>query len=51
VIQERLGRAAVKYGGRYLRARYRQEIRIGAGVVALLAAIVVLRAVRNVPEG
>jgi hypothetical protein len=51
VIQEKLGRTAVKYGARYLRARYRREIRIGAGVALAVVAIVVLRASRNVREG
>jgi hypothetical protein len=51
VIQEKLGRAAVRYGARYLRVRYRREIRIGAGVAAVLVAVVVARAVRHAPEG
>jgi hypothetical protein len=51
VIQEKLGRAAVKYGARYLRVRYRREIRIGAGLAIAIVAIIVLRASRNVREG
>ncbi len=51
MIQEKLGRAAVRYGARYLRVRYRREIRIGLGVTALLVAVVVARAARHVPEG
>jgi hypothetical protein len=51
VIQERLGRTAVRYGFRYLRRRYRREIRIGLGVAAVGAALAVYLGTRDVREG
>jgi hypothetical protein len=51
-MQQRLGRAAIRFSVRYLRARYRRPIRIGLGVaaVALVGAVAYLAA-REVPEG
>jgi len=46
-----LGRAAVRFGYRYLRRRYRREIRVGIGVVAVFVAVGGYLASRNVPEG
>jgi hypothetical protein len=51
VIQEKLGRAAVKYGTRYLRVRYRRELRVAAVAAVVLAALLVARAARHAPEG
>ena len=46
-----LGKAAVRFSYRYLRRRYRREIRIGLGATAALVAIAAFLASRNVPEG
>jgi hypothetical protein len=51
VIRETAGRAAVRYGYRYLRRRYRREIRIGLAVAAVGAAAAVYFGTRNVREG
>ena len=50
-MTDRLGRAAVRYGFRYLRRRYRREIRIGIGVAAVAVAVTVYFGTRNVREG
>lgn len=50
-MSERLGKAAVRYGSRYLRHRYRREIRIGLGVAAATVAVAVYLGTRNVREG
>jgi hypothetical protein len=46
-----LGKAAVRFAYRYLRVRYRREIRIGAGVVAVGIAVAAYLATREVREG
>lgn len=50
-MQERIGKAAVRYGTRYLRRRYRREIRIGLGVAAVGVAVALYLGSRNVREG
>jgi hypothetical protein len=52
-MNEKIGRAAVGYAARYLRHRYRREIRIGAAaaVVAGVLAAAAYAARRDVPEG
>lgn len=50
-MSDRLGRVAVRYGSRYLRRRYRREIRIGIGVAAVAVAVTVYFGSRNVREG
>ena len=50
-MNDALGRAAVKFGFRYLRRRYRRELRIGLGVAAALAVLGAIFASRNVREG
>ncbi len=50
-MREQLGKAAVRYGSRYLRRRYRREIRIGIGVAAVGVAVAVYLGARNVREG
>jgi len=50
-MYNRLGQAAVKFGFRYLRRRYRRETRIALGAGAVVAAIAVYFATREVPEG
>jgi hypothetical protein len=48
---ERLGKVAVRYGFRYLRRRYRREIRIGLGAAAVGLAVAVYFSTRNAREG
>lgn len=50
-MHDTVGRAAVRIALRYLRARYRREIRIGIGLGAAGLAIAAYLASRNVPEG
>jgi hypothetical protein len=50
-MNDSIGKAAVRIGARYLRRRYRREIRIGAGVAAAVVAVAVFLATRNVREG
>ena len=51
MINDRVGKAAVRFAFRYLRRRYKREIRIGIGVTAALVAIAAYLASREVPEG
>ena len=51
MLSDRLGRVAVSFAVRYLRRRYRREIRIGIGAGAAVLAIAAYLASRNVPEG
>jgi hypothetical protein len=46
-----LGKAALRFSYRYVRRRYRREIRVGLGVTAAFVAIGAYLASRNVPEG
>lgn len=48
---DRLGKAAIRFAIAYVRRRYRRQIRIGAGIVAVALAIAAYAATRNVPEG
>ena len=48
---DRLGRAAIRFAFKYVRRRYRRQIRIGAGVAAVAVGIVAYLASREVPEG
>jgi hypothetical protein len=50
-MYQRLGRAAIRFSVIYLRRRYRRQIRIGAGLVAVAVGIAAYFATRNVPEG
>jgi hypothetical protein len=50
-VSDTLGKTAVRFAFRYLRRRYRREIRIGIGVGAAVLAIGAYLATRNVPEG
>ncbi len=50
-MYNRLGKASVKFAFRYLRRRYRRETRIALGVGAVVAAVAVYLATREVPEG
>lgn len=53
MTHDRVGRAAVRFGARYLRARYRRELRIGLGIGAAVVAVGVAAYLtrREVPEG
>ncbi|HEY0316829.1 MAG TPA: hypothetical protein VGC49_00885 [Solirubrobacterales bacterium] len=50
-MRDSIGKAAVRIGARYLRRRYRRQIRIGAGVAAAALGIAIFLATRNVREG
>jgi hypothetical protein len=51
VAYDKLGKAAIRFAAKYVRRRYRRQIRIGAGVAAVALAIAAYAATRNVPEG
>lgn len=51
MINERLGRAAIRFAVRYVRVRYRRQIRIGIGLSVAGIAVAAYLASRNVPEG
>jgi hypothetical protein len=48
---ETLGKTAVRFALRYVRRRYRRQIRIGTVLAALAVGIAAYAATRNVPEG
>ncbi len=50
-MYDSLGEAMVRFAFRYLRRRYRREIRIGIGVAAVSVGVAVVFASRNVREG
>ena len=50
-MYNKVGKAALRFSYRYLRRRYRREIRVGIGVTAVFVAIGAYLASRNVPEG
>ncbi len=50
-MYDRLGKAALRFAIRYVRYRYRRQIRIGAGVAAAAVGVALYVASRNVPEG
>jgi hypothetical protein len=51
MTSDKLGRAAIRFAFKYVRRRYRRQIRIGAGIVIAGVAVVAYAATRNVPEG
>jgi hypothetical protein len=51
MISEKLGKAAVRFAIKYVRRRYRRQIRIGIGLSVAGVAIAAYLASRNVPEG
>lgn len=50
-MSDSLGKAAVRIAFRYLRRRYRREIRIGAAVAVGAVAVAAYLATREVREG
>lgn len=48
---DRLGKMAIRFALRYVRVRYKRQIRIGVGAAAVAVAIAAYAASRNVPEG
>ena len=50
-VSRALGRAAIGYSARYLRRRYRRQIRIGAGLLVVSIGVGAYLATRNVREG
>jgi hypothetical protein len=51
MTNERLGKIAIRFAVRYVRRRYRRQIRIGVGVTVAGLAVAAYIASRNVPEG
>jgi hypothetical protein len=51
VVYDKLGKAAIGFAIKYVRRRYRRQIRIGAGLAAVALAIATYAATRNVAEG
>jgi hypothetical protein len=51
MTSEKLGKAAVRFALRYVRRRYRREIRFGIGLSVAGIAVAAYLASRNVPEG
>ncbi len=50
-MSDTVGRAAIRFALKYLRQRYRREIRIGIGIAAVSIGVGVYLAARKVPEG
>jgi len=50
-MQDQIGKAAVKFAFRYVRRRYRREVRIGLGLTLVAAIFAAYLATREVPEG
>lgn len=50
-MNDKIGKAAIRFALRYTRRRYKREIRIGLGVTAVFIGIGAYLASRNVPEG
>ena len=50
-MYQAIGKLAIKSALFYVRHRFRRQIRIGAGLVAVTIGIAAYLASRNVPEG
>lgn len=48
---DKLGRVAIRFALKYVRRRYRRQIRIGFGLATAAVAVAAYLASRNVPEG
>jgi hypothetical protein len=51
MTSDKLGRAAIRFAFKYVRRRYRRQIRIGTGIAIAGVAVAIYAASRNVPEG
>lgn len=51
MIYETLGKVAIRFAVKYVRLRYRRQIRVGFAVAVAGLAIAAYVASRNVPEG
>jgi hypothetical protein len=51
MTSDKLGRAAIRFAVKYIRRRYRRQIRIGTAVAIAGVAVAAYVASRNVPEG
>ena len=51
MMYDTLGKAAIRFAFRYVRRRYRRQIRIGIGVAVVGVGVAAYLASRNVPEG
>ena len=51
MTSDKLGKVGIRFAFKYVRRRYRRQIRIGAGVALAGIAIAAYVASRNVPEG
>jgi uncharacterized membrane protein len=50
-MYDRVGSAAIRFAFLYIRRRYRFQMRLVAGLVALAVGLAAYFASRNVPEG
>ena len=48
---DKLGKVALRFAVKYVRRRYRRQIRLGLGLATATVAVVAFLASRNVPEG
>jgi hypothetical protein len=48
---DKLGKVAIRFALKYVRRRYRRQIRIGVGVAAVAVGVAAYLASRDVPEG
>ena len=51
MVNNRLGKLAIRFAVKYVRMRYRRQIRIGVGLTVAGVALAAYLASRNVPEG
>jgi len=51
MTSDKLGKAAIRFALKYVRRRYRREIRIGLGIGVAGLALAAYLATRDVPEG
>ncbi|HWM55124.1 MAG TPA: hypothetical protein VNO20_07040 [Solirubrobacterales bacterium] len=48
---DKLGKVAIRFALKYVRRRYRRQIRIGVGVATVAVGVAAYLASRDVPEG